>query len=60
MTNYPVATLAEYGYKDYKNLTKAYKVFSKVAVGIVVFMLYISIIVLAIQSVKLICKCYKL
>jgi spermidine/putrescine transport system permease protein len=52
MTNYPVATLAEYGYKDYKNLTKAYKVFSKVAVGIVVFMLYISIIVLAIQSVN--------
>jgi spermidine/putrescine transport system permease protein len=52
MTNYPVATLAEYGYKDYKHLHKAYKVFSKVVVGLVVFMLYVSIIVLAIQSVN--------
>lgn len=52
MTNYPKATLQEYGYKDYSSLNKVYKVFSKIAVFFIVFMLYISIIVLAIQSLN--------
>jgi spermidine/putrescine transport system permease protein len=50
MTNYPVATLEEYGYKDYSKLRKVYKVSSKVVVALIVFMLYISIIMLALQS----------
>jgi len=52
MTNYPHATLQEYGYKDYRILQKIYKVLSVVAVILIVLMLYISIIVLAIQSVN--------
>ena len=50
--NYPRATLEEYGYKAYPNLKKAYRVFSIIAVALVFLMLYISIIVLAIQSVN--------
>jgi len=52
MTNYPIATVEEYGYKDYRKFDKIYKVFSIVAVLFIVLMLYISIIVLAIQSVN--------
>ncbi|MBU1093677.1 MAG: ABC transporter permease [Firmicutes bacterium] len=52
MTNYPVATVEEYGYKDYRVLQKIYKIFSIVAVLFIVFLLYISIIMLAIQSVN--------
>ena len=50
MTNLKVATLEEYGYKDYRKLSKIYAVLSKVVVGIIVFVLYISILVLALQS----------
>ncbi|PKK96297.1 MAG: spermidine/putrescine ABC transporter permease [Tenericutes bacterium HGW-Tenericutes-3] len=52
MTNYPVATVEEYGYKDYRVFDKVYKVFSIIAVSLIVLMLYISIIILAIQSVN--------
>ncbi len=52
MTNYPVATLEEYGYKDYRIFSKFYKIFTVIAVILIVLMLYISIIVLAIQSVN--------
>ncbi len=50
MTHYPIATLEEYGYKDYRTLKKAYKVISRIMVGLIVFMLYISILMLALQS----------
>ena len=49
---YPRATLKEYGYKDYSVLKKIYKVFSIVAVFLIVIGLYLSIIMLAIQSVN--------
>lgn len=50
--SYPRATLNEYGYKDYSVLKKVYKVFSIVAVILIVIGLYLSIIMLAIQSVN--------
>lgn len=50
--SYPRATLKEYGYKDYSILKKIYKVFSIVAVMLIVIGLYLSIIMLAIQSVN--------
>jgi len=52
MTNYPVATLQEYGYKDYTVLKKIWKVISIILVVLIVIMLYISVIMLAIQSVN--------
>ncbi len=52
MTNYPHATLEEYGYKDYRVFRKVYKVFSVILVALIVLMLYLSIIILAIQSVN--------
>lgn len=52
MTNYPHATMEEYGYKDHRLLQKFYKVFSVVMVILIVLMLYLSIIILAIQSVN--------
>lgn len=52
MMNYPKATLAEYGYKDYKFWKGLFKVVSRIVVGITVFMMYLSILVIAIQSVN--------
>ena len=50
MTNYPKAKLEDYGYKDYSLLNKIYKIVSWIIVGIVVIMLYLSIIMIALQS----------
>ena len=50
MTNYPKAKLEDYGYKDYSLLNKIYKIVSWIIVGIVVIMLYLSIIIIALQS----------
>ncbi|MDD2574950.1 MAG: ABC transporter permease [Acholeplasmataceae bacterium] len=50
MTNYLKAKLEDYGYKDYSQLNKIYKVVSWIIVGIVVIMLYLSIITIALQS----------
>jgi spermidine/putrescine transport system permease protein len=49
---YERATIEEYGYKDYKFLKKFYKIFTIVLSVLVVLGLYISIIMLAIQSVN--------
>ena len=47
---YPKANLEEYCYKDYKNLKKAFKIFGNIIVVLTVFMMYISIFTLAVQS----------
>lgn len=50
MREYEKATLQEYGFKDYRHLKKIMNVVNKILVGLVIFMLYLSIIVIAIQS----------
>lgn len=50
MNNYPKATLKEYGFKDYKVLKYIWKVIKNVLIAFSIFMLYISIILIAIQS----------
>ena len=52
MTNYPKATLQEYGYKDYRHAKKVFHILGNVLVVLTVFMMYISIFTLAIQSVN--------
>lgn len=47
---YPKATLAEYGYKDYRVLSMIWKIARILLVVFSVFMLYLSVIVIAIQS----------
>ena len=47
---YPKATLAEYGYKEHKILNTVWPIAKVVLVTFAVFMLYISVIVIAIQS----------
>lgn len=49
-SNYPIATIEEYGYKDYKVLKCLWKISKIVFLIISVFLLYISIVVIAIQS----------
>ncbi len=50
--SYPVATLQEYGYKDYSKITPVINVLKKVLFFSILFMLYLSIIVIAIQSIN--------
>jgi spermidine/putrescine transport system permease protein len=50
--NYPVATLEEYGFKEHKIAKKVYKVFNAIIVPLIVFMLYLPIIIIAIQSIN--------
>ena len=52
LQNYPVATLEEYGYKDRRHLAKVGKIIRPVLTGAIVAMLYLSIIVIAIQSLN--------
>lgn len=47
---YEYATLEEYGYKDHKILKMAWRIISKVLLVFSIFMLYFSIIIIAIQS----------
>ncbi|MDD4212560.1 MAG: ABC transporter permease [Bacilli bacterium] len=49
---YPVATLEEYGYKDYRWLNKILSIFFKIVSVLTIVMLYLSIILIAIQSVN--------
>lgn len=49
---YPVATLEEYGYKDYSSLKKIFKIFTKVLVILIIFLIYLPILVIALQSVN--------
>ncbi len=51
-TEYQVATLQEYGYRDYSKYRQIYKIVKAVVVYVVIFFLYLSIFVLAIQSVN--------
>lgn len=50
MINYPKARLEEYGFHDYKILKFIWKVIKIVLIGFSILMLYISIILIAIQS----------
>ena len=49
---YEVATLKEYGYKDYSKFQKPIKILKNILFFTVFLMLYLSIIVIAIQSVN--------
>jgi spermidine/putrescine transport system permease protein len=48
--NYERATLEEYGYTDHKVLNMFWKIISKILLIFSIFMLYIGVIVIAIQS----------
>ncbi len=50
MTNLEHATLEEYGYKNHKIAKKAFKIFNYVIICLVVFMLYLSVLIIALQS----------
>src|SRR5690554_3407460 len=50
MMNYEKATLREYGFKDYSKFKKVYNILNKVLVAVVILMLYLSVIIIAIQS----------
>lgn len=49
---YPRATLEEYGYKDYSKYTPLMNVLKKVLFFALMFMLYLSIVIIAIQSLN--------
>lgn len=49
---YPLATLEEYGYKDYSKFQKPFKILKHILFFAIFLMLYLSIIVIAIQSVN--------
>jgi spermidine/putrescine transport system permease protein len=49
---YPHATLEEYGYKDYSKYEKLFKVLKTVLFVVIFLMLYLSIFVIAIQSLN--------
>ena len=48
--NYERATLEEYGYKDHHYLNLTWKIVSKILLVFSIFMLYIGVVVIAIQS----------
>lgn len=52
MMKYEKATLAEYGFKEYRILKTLWKWFNRIGVCLVILMLYLSIIIIAIQSVN--------
>lgn len=52
MTAYPVATLKEYGYRDYSKIKPLIKVLKVLLVVLLMIGLYLSIIVIAIQSLN--------
>ncbi len=52
MMNYPKATLEEYGYKNHKVEKTIFKIFSKVMVVLIIIVMYLPILVIAIQSVN--------
>lgn len=49
---YPLATLEEYGYKDYSKFQKPIKILKHILFFAIFLMLYLAIIVIAIQSVN--------
>ena len=50
MTKYPKATLKEYGYRDFSIVNKMITIFSRLIVGVIIFLLYLPIFVIALQS----------
>ena len=50
MTKYPKASVEEYGYKNQRFLRKAYQIFNKVLVVLVIFLMYLPVITIALQS----------
>ena len=46
----PVARMQDYGYRDFSILHKIWKVISNIIVYIVVFLIYLSVIIIAIKS----------
>ncbi|MDY0063604.1 MAG: ABC transporter permease [Bacilli bacterium] len=52
MKTYEKATLAEYGYKDYRVWHKLFAVFTKGIAVVSIFIIYFPIIIIAIQSVN--------
>ena len=48
--NYEYATLEEYGYKDHKVLKNIWSITSKILLVFSIFMLYLAVIIIAIQS----------
>ena len=49
---YEVATLQEYGYKDYHVMQTIFKIFGRILVALIVFMLYFSIFIIFLQSIN--------
>lgn len=49
---YPEAKVEDYGYKNHRLLNKFYKVFSSILVCMIIIMLYLSIVVIFIQSIN--------
>ncbi|CCV64659.1 putative ABC-type spermidine/putescine transport system, binding component [Alteracholeplasma palmae J233] len=52
MNKYPKAALSDYGYKDYSKLKKVYKIISKILLGLIIFVMYLSILLIALQSLN--------
>ncbi|MBN2541067.1 MAG: ABC transporter permease [Bacilli bacterium] len=51
-SDYPVATLKEYGYRDYSKLKPVTRILKQVLSFVIFFGLYLSIIIIAIQSLN--------
>ena len=49
---YEVAKIQEYGYKDHTKIKKFWNVFSKIIVALTICLLYISIVIIFIQSIN--------
>lgn len=49
---YPIATLEEYGYREYRVLKKAFNILNKILVALIIILLYLPIIIIALQSVN--------
>jgi spermidine/putrescine transport system permease protein len=52
MKQYPVATLQEYGYRDYSKIKLPMKIIKNIIFAVIMLMLYLSILVIAIQSIN--------
>jgi spermidine/putrescine transport system permease protein len=52
MKNYQPATLQEYGYRDYKVLKKIFHYFINVLVILIIALMYLPLLIIAIQSVN--------
>ncbi len=49
---YPEAKVEDYGYKDHRFWERFYKVFSSILVVLIIFILYLSILVIFLQSIN--------